>query len=123
MEGSQFLSAFDEGRSARRNGHRKSSNPYLIEPIHRHLIRTWEGGWEFEAHHEGCVISAEIESEKLLPVETPFLAHIYRFIQHSIGLDEASFLKEFQALSLNSVPDRMVQITVILPKNKKPQSP
>ena len=26
------------------NGHRKSSNPYLIEPIHRHLIRTWEGG-------------------------------------------------------------------------------
>lgn len=40
MKDTPFLEAFNQGRSARRNGRLKSSNPYLIQPNLHHLKRT-----------------------------------------------------------------------------------
>ena len=123
MEGSEFLSAFNEGRAARRDGHRKSFNPYLDKPDHQHLLKTWEGGWEFQAHSENCTVSTEVEYKRLESAETLFLACIYRSVQHFIGLDEQTFLKQFQSLSMISVPGHSVRITVFLPNSEEAQRP
>ncbi len=123
MEGSELLSAFNEGQQARRDGVHKRFNPYLVKPNHQHLKRTWEGGWEFEAHSEGCTFSVEIETKQFQLIEDPFLKHIFRFVQQSIELDEEAFLEELQSLTANYLPERMVRITVILPKNEPSQLP
>ena len=123
MESSQFLLAFNEGRSARRDGLYKRDNPYFFESSHHHLKKTWEGGWEYEAYSEGCAVSAEIKAELFDPIEAPLLAHIYRFVQHSIELDEESFTKELQSLTVSYLPNKMARITVFLPKNEEPHSP
>ena len=123
MEGSEFLSAVNEGRAARRDGLGKRFNPYLVNPNQQHFKRTWEGGWEFEAHSEGCTFSVEIESRQFQPIEDPFLKHIFRLVQHSIELNEEAFLEKLQSLTTSYLPERMIRITVILPKNEQSQLP
>lgn len=63
-----------------------------------------------------------IESDQLVAIETPLLSHIYRFVQHSIGLDEENFRKKYQSLSVSYLPGRKVRITVILPNNDETQA-
>ncbi|MCY4585580.1 MAG: hypothetical protein OXB98_06025 [Bryobacterales bacterium] len=123
MDNSQFILAFSQGRSARRDGFRKLSNPYFSEPSLVHLKRTWEGGWEYEAIAEGCATSAEISSERFVPIQAPLLAHVYRFFHDSLDLDEKSFTEQLEALSMSYLPGKLVRLTVFLPKHKPPNTP